>query len=258
MQGMVVEQIPKFVGFLYALIMIGVCAGLWYFGRWDRRIGYGLLIITLGFGFLILAPIMPYQFQMLVLGDVQGLGGPLIVAGLGLTLILVLIFVFGRFYCGYLCPVGAAQEAVSRLSPYSVRIPWKNLPGAVRLVVLGAFLLLAYTSSFGLLYPFGIRDFFALSVSVASIVFVGTLVISAMVYRPFCRFICPFGALAALAAMPAIFKIRRTETCTECGKCERACPTDEAKYGDLKGECYLCGRCMETCTQPSSLRYERR
>jgi ferredoxin-type protein NapH len=84
------------------------------------------------------------------------------------------------------------------------------------------------------------------------------LLVSAVVYRPFCRFICPFGALAAVAAMPAVFKIRRTETCTECGKCERACPTDEAKPGDWKGECYLCGRCIEACPTLKSLQYRRR
>jgi polyferredoxin len=255
---MVIEQIPKTVGFIYALVMVVVCAALWYSGRWNRRIGYALLAVALGFGFLILAPIMPYQFQMLVLRDVQGLGGPLIAAVLGMGLILVLTFIFGRFYCGYLCPVGAAQEMVSRISPYIVRIPQKTLPGAVRLGFLGAFILTGYTASFGLLYPFGIRDFFALSFSAAFSVFVVLLFISIVIYRPFCRLICPFGALAALAAIPAVFKIRRTETCTECGKCERACPTNEAKPEDWKGECYLCGRCIEACSKPVSLRYERR
>jgi ferredoxin-type protein NapH len=255
---MVIEQIPKTVGFLYALIMIGACASLWLTGRWNRRIGYGLLIVTLCLGFLILAPIMPYQLQMLVLQDVKGLGGPLIVGVLGLALILGLIVIFGRFYCGYLCPVGAAQEAVSRVFPSRVRITQKMPAGVVRLGFLGAFFLTAYTASFGLLYPFGIRDFFALSFSTASLVFVVVLIISAVVYRPFCRLLCPFGALAAIAAMPAVFKIRRTESCTECGKCERACPTDEAKPEDRKGECYLCGRCIEACPKPVSLRYGRR
>jgi ferredoxin-type protein NapH len=254
---MVVEQIPKTAGFLYALIMVVVCAALWYTGRWSRRAGYVLLAITLGFGFLILAPIMPYQFQMLLLGDVNGLGGPLIAAVLGLILILLLSFIFGRFYCGYLCPVGAAQEAVSRVSPLSVRITWKSLTGTVRFAILGACVLSAYTASFGLLYPFGIRDFFALTLSAAFFAFVAVLLISLIVYRPFCRFICSFGALAAFAAMPAVFKIRRTDACIACGKCEQVCPTDEAKREDLKGECYLCGRCIDACPSPGALRYSR-
>jgi ferredoxin-type protein NapH len=255
---MVVEQIPKMVGFLYALVMVVVCAALWYTGWWSRKAGYTLLAITLGFGFLILAPIMPYQFQMLVLGDVNGLGGPLIAAVLGLILILVLSFIFGRFYCGYLCPVGAAQEVVSRVSPRTIRITQKNLTGTVRLAILGAFILTGYALSFGLLYPFGIRDFFALSLSTAFFTFLGVLLISVVVYRPFCRFVCPFGALAALAAMPAVFKIRRTEACIACGKCEEVCPTDEAKREDLKGECYLCGRCIDTCPTSGALRYGRK
>jgi ferredoxin-type protein NapH len=255
--SMPVNQIPKLVGFAYALAMVVVCAILWSSGRWSRKIGYALLAVTTGFGFLILAPIMPYQFQMLVLRDVQGLGGPLIAAVLGLLLMLALSFLFGRFYCGYLCPVGAAQEIVSRVSPPPVRITRKALTGTVRLGFLSAFILSGYIASFGLLYPFGIRDFFALSLSTAFFAFVVILLVSAVVYRPFCRFVCPFGALAAFAAMPAIFKIRHTETCIGCGKCERACPTDEAKPSDLKAECYLCGRCIEACPTRGSLRYGR-
>jgi ferredoxin-type protein NapH len=255
---MVVEQIPKMIGFLYALVMIVVCSILWYSRRWNRRMGYVLLIVTLGFGFLILAPIMPYQFQMLVLGDVQGIGGPLIAGALGIIIVLVLSFVFGRFYCGYLCPVGAAQEAASRLSPRTVRVTQKTLTGAIRLVFFGAFLFAAFAFSFGILYPFGIKDFFALSITAAFVVFVIILLISLVVYRPFCRIVCPFGALASFSAMPAVFKIRRTDACIDCGKCEQACPTDEAKRTDIKGECYLCGRCIDTCPTPGALRYGRK
>ncbi|MDD1673080.1 MAG: 4Fe-4S binding protein [Methanomicrobiales archaeon] len=254
---MAIEQIPKFIGFIYALVMVVVCAFLWYSGRWNRKSGYLFLAITLGFGFLILAPIMPYQFQMLVLRDVKGIGGPLIAAVLGLVTILALSFLFGRFYCGYFCPVGAAQEAMSRVSPRSVRVSQKTVTGTVRIGFFGAFLLAGYVSSYGLLYPFGIRDFFALSITTAFFVFVVLLVMSAVMYRPFCRLVCPFGALAAFAAMPGIFKIRRTGACIDCGKCERACPTDEAKRSDLKGECYLCGRCTEACPTMGALRYGR-
>jgi ferredoxin-type protein NapH len=255
---MAIEQIPKMVGFLYALIMIMVGALLWYSGRWNRRIGYALMVVTLGFGFLILAPIMPYQFQMLVLGDVKGLGGPLVAAVIGIVVVLALSLIFGRMYCGYLCPVGAAQEVASRISPRSVRVTRKTATGGVRLVFFGAFLFVAYAFSYGLIYPFGIPDFFALTISAAFFAFVVILLVSLAVYRPFCRIICPFGALAAFSAMPGIFKIRRTDSCIDCRKCERVCPTDEAKRTDLKGECYLCGRCTDACPTEGALRYGRK
>ena len=254
---MVVDQIPKFIGFVYALVMVVVCAFLWHSGRWNRKTGYVFLAITLGFGFLILAPIMPYQFQMLVLRDVKRIGGPLIAAVVGLIDVLALSLFFGRFYCGYFCPVGVAQEAMSRVSPRTVRVSQKTVTGSVRLVFFVAFLLAGYVSSYGFLYPFGIRDFFALSMTTASFVFVVLLLSSAVMYRPFCRLVCPFGALAAFAAIHGIFKIRRTRACIDCGKCERVCPTDEAKISDLKGECYLCRRCTEACPTSGALRYGR-
>ena len=76
---MVVSQIPKVIGFIYALVMIGVIAYLWYSGRWRQKLGWLLLVISAFLGFLIFSPVAPWQFQQLVLGDVQGLGAPLIV-----------------------------------------------------------------------------------------------------------------------------------------------------------------------------------
>jgi hypothetical protein len=106
---MVIAQIPKMVGFIYALVLFVFAAYLWHTGRWTRTIWYVLLIVTTGFGFLILSPLIPYQFQLLVLGQTGALGAPLVVAIIGIIVILVLSFLFGRHYCGYLCPVGAVQ-----------------------------------------------------------------------------------------------------------------------------------------------------
>jgi ferredoxin-type protein NapH len=48
-------------------------------------------------------------------------------------------------------------------------------------------------------------------------------------------------------AMKGVFKLRRNDTCNECGECELVCPTNEATDRALKQECYLCNRCVEAC-----------
>jgi hypothetical protein len=106
---MVVAQIPKFLGFVYALVVFLIAAFLWYSRRWNRSVMYTLLVVTIILGFVILAPIMPYQFQLLVLGQTETLGAPLASAGIGLVVLLALTSVLGRHYCGYLCPVGAVS-----------------------------------------------------------------------------------------------------------------------------------------------------
>lgn len=254
---MVIAQIPKMAGFIYALVLFVVAAYLWYAGRWTRTIWYILLIVTIGFGFLILSPIIPYQFQLLVLGQTGTLGAPLVVAIIGIIAILVLSFLFGRHYCGYLCPVGAVQE-IAYLVPVPKYVPHRKfLIITIRLIVFGTFILTALLASFGLLFFFGIVDFFKVTLTTATVVFILVIIISVFLYRPFCRLICPFGAIASLAAVPAVFRIRRTGACIRCRKCERACPSDEAGADDAKAECYLCGRCIGICPVKGALMYDR-
>lgn len=254
---MVLQQIPKMVGFIYALVMIVVIAYLWYSGRWRQKIGWLLLVISAALGFLIFSPVAPWQFQQLVLRDVQGLGAPLIIGVIGLSIVFLLTFVFGRFFCGYLCPVGTVQEIASHAPVPKINLRQKNVFMAVRGVFFVVFLVLAFLLSISLLAWFGIRDFFYLSLTAGSVVFIGVLLLSTTLYRPFCRIICPYGVLLSLGAWKSALKLQRTGTCIECKKCEKACPTDEAKRDDGKAECYLCGRCTDVCPVAGALMYKR-
>jgi polyferredoxin len=129
---------------------------------------------------------------------------------------------------------------------------------AVRAVFLVAFLVMAFILSASLLAYFGIRDFFYLSLTAGTFVFIVVLLLSMTLYRPFCRLVCPYGALLSLAAWKSLFRLQRTDACIECKKCERACPADEAKRDDGKAECYLCGRCIDACPTPGALVYKKR
>jgi polyferredoxin len=255
---MVFSQVPKALGFIYALVMIGVIVYLWYSGRWRQKITWLLLVISVSLGFLIFSPVLPWQFQQLVLGDVEGLGGPLIVGVIGLAIFLLLTFVVGRFYCGYICPVGTIQEIASHAPVPKVSLRPKKGFMAVRAVFFILFLVMAFVFSDSLLALFGIQDFFYLALTVGTFVFIIILLLSMTLYRPFCRLICPYGVLLSLSAWKAMLKIHRTTACIDCKKCEKVCPTDEAKREDGKAECYLCGRCTDVCPVTGALVYNRR
>lgn len=255
---MVYAQIPKAAGFIYALVMIFVIAYLWYSGRWRQKHGWLLLVISALLGFLIFSPVAPHQFQQLVVRDVQGLGAPLIVGVIGLSVVLLLTFVFGRFFCGYLCPVGSVQEIAYHVPVPKVNLRPKKVFMGARLAFFIVFLVMAFLFSASLLAWFGIRDFFYLSLTAGTVVFVVVLLLSMTFYRPFCRVICPYGLLLSLGAWKSIFRLQRTDACIECKKCEKVCPTDEAKQDDGKAECYLCGRCTDACPVTGALMYRQR
>lgn len=253
---MVVETIPKVVGFIYALIMIFVIAYLWYGKKWQQKTGWLLLGISALMGFLVFAPVAPYQFQQIALGNAQELGAPLIVGVAGLSVILLLSLLLGRFFCGYLCPVGTVQEISYHVPVPKINPQHRHALMVVRATFFIVFLAAAFLFSASLLAWFGIRDFFSLSLTTGSLVFAAIVILSFFFYRPFCRLVCPYGFLLALAAAKSRCKIERTDACIECKKCEKICPTDESKRDDTKAECYLCGRCMEVCPK-DALVYRR-
>jgi ferredoxin-type protein NapH len=238
---------------LYIFGMTGVLAWLWYRGKITRTIAVAVLLVSALFGFLF-ASVAPYLFQLLLLGN---LGVFLVFTIVILGLLFLLSLVFGRIFCGSLCPLGALQELASLAPVPKLKPRIKTALYAIRFVVLGIIIAAAYFLSVNVLGYLGVLDLFLLTFSLGTAVMLTLLVISLFFYRPFCRILCPYGAILSLAGMASLFKLRRGPSCIECGKCEFACPVDEAKRGDLRGECYLCGRCTEVCPVKGTITYRR-
>jgi len=240
----------KLLGMVYAVIALLILTYLFRKGKFDKRIGYLFLILSTFLGFWIFAPMMPHQLQLLVLGKVGGRGSPLPMVVAGLLLFIVFTLVFGRLFCGFICPVGTIQELAYKIPARKSRISNKTLQFIFQLIFFTAFVVLGIVFSIAILSYLGFEDFFHINTeSPFFYVFVALLLVSVFIYRPFCRFFCPYGLLLALAAIKSVFKLRRNDKCNECSKCEEACPTGEAGGDDLKRECYLCNRCKEVCTE---------
>jgi polyferredoxin len=254
---MIFENIPRLVGMLYAISALVILVYFFYSGRFSRLFGYVFLGVSALMGFLIFAPMFPNQFQVLLLGDVNQLGAPLQIALLGLVVFIILTVVFGRIFCGYLCPVGAVQELVYLLPVKKFRMKNKLVPVVFHLLFFMVFFVLAVVFSVGVLGFFGVNDFFNLIVgSVFFYIFLVLVAVSIFVYRPFCRLFCPYGFLLLVGSRMAWFKLGRTVNCVECRKCEKVCPTNEAARADGKEECYMCYRCGDVCPV-DAVKYDR-
>ena len=70
-----------------------------------------------------------------------------------------------------------------------------------------------------------------------------------MFYRPFCKWICPLGAVYALFNKVSLLQMKVDEDkCVSCGKCERACKMDvDVTKHPNHTECIRCGMCIKEC-----------
>jgi NAD-dependent dihydropyrimidine dehydrogenase PreA subunit len=230
-------------------------ASLWREGLMTRGYRYLVLSLSILAGFVFGAPLMPLMFP-----DMNGwvsIATALAPGILIISVIIIVTFLLGRLFCGQVCPVGAVQESASRLTRRKIAVGPPVLPEAVRFGVL--VLALVSGGSYAYLISFtGISSFFELTLSVGFFAFLVVIALSVVVYRPLCRFLCPFGAVFSVPAHVSRLGLDRTELCINCRRCEKVCPVGAAGREASKRECYLCGRCTETCPVAGALVYRKR
>jgi len=182
--------------------------------------------------------------------------------------------VFGRFICGYVCPVGLLQDLVYRLKTSKLIVQFRFLRYLkylvlVVFVVLLPLLAVHELSGFGTpwfckyICPSGIifgaiplltvngflRDYIGVLFILKSAIAACTLIAAIFIYRPFCRLLCPLGAIYALFNKIAFVKMRcDKDKCTSCNKCAMACHIMlEPAIKPNSPECVRCGNCKAAC-----------
>jgi Na+-translocating ferredoxin:NAD+ oxidoreductase RnfG subunit/NAD-dependent dihydropyrimidine dehydrogenase PreA subunit len=168
--------------------------------------------------------------------------------------ILVTSLLFGRLFCGYLCPFGALHELCGRLGAKRFSFSGKlsrrlKYVKYVALFAAPALFLLTGRVSSAALEPFG--TLFSLNGSTMQWVFVAFILAAGFfVMRFFCRFLCPAGAAMAILSLPRILRDRRRTNCVKCGKCIKACPADALSEAESildadYTECLNCNDCRK-------------
>ena len=76
-----------------------------------------------------------------------------------------------------------------------------------------------------------------------------TLLLSIIIYRPFCKYICPLGAIYSIFNPISIFRYRLDkDKCINCGKCKKVCQMNIDPVENCNHlECIRCGRCKNAC-----------
>ena len=182
----------------------------------------------------------------------------------------------GRAVCGFLCPFGWLQELLHKIPVRKLRVrrevdrPLRffkygvlalfvlALPAfAVDAVGLGApwfckWICPAGTLEGGIplaLANAGLRAGLGLTFWWKIFLLILVLAFSMVIYRPFCKYLCPLGAFYALFNRWSLVRLEvDRERCTACGACERACPMQAPILKNINSaECIRCGKCASVC-----------
>lgn len=190
-----------------------------------------------------------------------------------------LVFVgalIGRFVCGWLCPFGLIQDLLHKIpfpkkiktfrgdkllrklkyvilavfvilmplylvdimdqgSPYFCKLicPAGTLEGGIPLVLLNK----SMRRAIGWLYVW------------KNVLLAVTVLLSILIYRPFCKYICPLGAIYSVFNPISVFKYRVDKNkCTQCGACAKVCKMQvNPSKTPNHPECIRCGQCKKIC-----------
>jgi polyferredoxin len=194
-----------------------------------------------------------------------------------LVVLSPLAFIAGNFFCGWFCPLGAFQDALSKVGSLfikkKIKIPpsvqryaqySKYLLALVLLILIGAGIM--GTEEANSLPVDAYQSFFAIfdgnPLMISAIVFlVFVLILSLFVNRPFCNYLCVNSVEYAVPSWTRIFTIRRkAATCISCKACDQICPMNiqVSTAGELRNlQCINCFRCVARCPVNGTLSYGR-
>lgn len=188
-------------------------------------------------------------------------------------IILLYGLLFGRWICGFLCPFGLIQDLLHKIKTpklgksrvtrvlsyfkyvilvfFAIIFPLIYagyefpLPGFCKYIcpagtLEGAVGLLSNPENenmLGMLGPLFTWKFLLMVIFLVGCVFI---------YRFFCRFFCPLGAIYGLFNKISLVGVKLDrDACTDCGLCVGKCKMDIRHVGDQ--ECIQCGECIEVC-----------
>ncbi len=214
-----------------------------------------------------------FRFDPLVLIVTSIAYRTIITAALLSVLLIIGTLIFGRFFCGFICPLGTTIDIFDSIINYRTHIKLSIQNGKylillfliVSALIGSSFLhffdpLVIFERSLTLLfypivtYLIGIFTVGAHAVYIETIlaltVFTAIVCLGFLAPRFWCRNLCPLGGVLAVLSKFSLFKFSFLQGCTRCGVCTDVCPTGAIDFQAERidgAECIDCLRCHYEC-----------
>ncbi|UBX49796.1 4Fe-4S binding protein [Providencia alcalifaciens] len=189
---------------------------------------------------------------------------------------IIISLLLKKSFCSWLCPIGTISEYIGKIGQklfrFQINVPkWLDIPlRGLKYLLLAFFLYISLSmpaqmiqyfmmSPYGIIIDVKMLDFFRY-ISSASLITVSVLVVASLFIRnAWCRYLCPYGALLGIFSLFSPVKIRRNvESCIDCGKCAKNCPSRipvDQLINVRTVECTGCMTCVESCPVASTLAF---
>lgn len=185
-------------------------------------------------------------------------------------LLLFFAAVLGRAVCGFLCPFGLIQEllhfipGIPKRNRFRADRPMRKMKYAVLVLLVIVLPLLYPLTPFFCKYlcPSGTLAGILLAARDSLVraqlggiflwklfLFLWIIAASAVIFRPFCKYLCPLGAIYGLFNKLSLYRMDwDTAKCVHCGKCAATCRMCiDPSVVPNSAECIRCGDCTRAC-----------
>lgn len=241
------------------------------FHRLRRLSGSVLLLVLIGLPFLQIHGESAFRFdipslRLLFFGTEIWLADFFIILIAVIFLTFLTLFtttVFGRLWCGWLCPQTVLVDATT-----FVETAWKRgyaarataaSAGVVVSAVIAASLIGYFVS------PYDLSSLLQTGGIPAKIIAGSWAVLTIIVFldlialrRRFCATVCPYAKMQNVLfddrTLIVAFDSRRAEECMQCSACVKACPVGIDIRQGSQMECIHCAECVDACTERMSRR----
>ena len=193
-----------------------------------------------------------------------------------LGMLMLFGILLGRAICGLLCPFGLVQDLLHKIPLPKIKVPQKldHLLRYVKyavLLILVILLPIIIRDQYGIGTPFfckflcpagtlgagvplliknkSLRMTIGLLFDWKVAVLIVIILLSILIYRPFCKYLCPLGAFYSFFNKFSVYQLEvNHEKCTGCKACERQCKMNVEITKNINStECIRCGKCMDVC-----------